>query len=456
MSDGIVIVGGGLAAQRCCETLRATGLRRADPDPLRRAASSLRPAAALEGGADRRMPPAAVGVPAAGWYEERGVDLLLGDARHAPRRRRARGSSSRAAARCAYEHLLIATGAAPRAPARARGLRQRHTSPHARRRRARCARALRPGRRLAVVGAGFIGLEAASSARPLGAEVTIVEAPEAPLARRARRRLGRWFADLHRAEGVACCSTRVSTQVRGGRRVASSSSCRRRPRGMRSRARGSRRRAGHALAQRAAASAPAGVPVDPEGRTRAAGVYAAGDAALAYDPALGRHRAQRALGGGRAPGRRGRAGDARPRAGPPPLPRASGATSTASASSTSATRTRSRPRSRRRRSRQPGLRSRVHRGGVPVAALLVGRPRALPDARRRVQAGLESIDDHKEKQHEASCADRRERMQRPRRLRRWSRRTCSRRRHRAWWSATGRVDVLIKAAEACPAGGDFT
>jgi NADPH-dependent 2,4-dienoyl-CoA reductase/sulfur reductase-like enzyme len=31
------------------------------------------------------------------------------------------------------------------------------------------------------------------------------------------------------------------------------------------------------------------------------------------------------------------------------------------------------------------------RGGVPVAVLLVGRPRALAEARRRVAAGLESL-----------------------------------------------------------------
>ena len=34
---------------------------------------------------------------------------------------------------------------------------------------------LGPGKRLAVVGGGYIGLEAAASARALGAEVTIIE-----------------------------------------------------------------------------------------------------------------------------------------------------------------------------------------------------------------------------------------------------------------------------------------
>src|SRR6185436_3197894 len=38
------------------------------------------------------------------------------------------------------------------------------------------------------------------------------------------------------------------------------------------------------------------------------------------------------------------------------------------------------------------------RAGVPVAALLVGRPRSLADARRRVQAGLDSLIPEEEQQ----------------------------------------------------------
>ena len=54
---------------------------------------------------------------------------------------------------------------------------------------ARAARRAAAGVRLAVVGAGFIGLEAASSAPRVGAEVTIVEALDAPLAGVLGRRL---------------------------------------------------------------------------------------------------------------------------------------------------------------------------------------------------------------------------------------------------------------------------
>ena len=41
---------------------------------------------------------------------------------------------------------------------------------------------LRPGARLAIVGAGFIGQEVAATARQLGVEVTMIEALETPLA----------------------------------------------------------------------------------------------------------------------------------------------------------------------------------------------------------------------------------------------------------------------------------
>ena len=42
---------------------------------------------------------------------------------------------------------------------------------------------LGPGRRVVVIGAGFIGLEIAATALALGGEVTIVEIAERPLGR---------------------------------------------------------------------------------------------------------------------------------------------------------------------------------------------------------------------------------------------------------------------------------
>ncbi|MHB8528322.1 MAG: NAD(P)/FAD-dependent oxidoreductase [Caulobacteraceae bacterium] len=63
--------------------------------------------------------------------------------------------------------------------------------------------ALGPGRRLAVIGGGYIGLEAAASARALGAEVVVIEREPHILARVAREPLCGFIADYHRARGVA-------------------------------------------------------------------------------------------------------------------------------------------------------------------------------------------------------------------------------------------------------------
>jgi 3-phenylpropionate/trans-cinnamate dioxygenase ferredoxin reductase subunit len=53
-----------------------------------------------------------------------------------------------------------------------------------------------------VVGGGYIGLEAAASARALGAEVTIIELAPRVLARVACEILSTFFQDFHRAQGV--------------------------------------------------------------------------------------------------------------------------------------------------------------------------------------------------------------------------------------------------------------
>jgi 3-phenylpropionate/trans-cinnamate dioxygenase ferredoxin reductase component len=61
---------------------------------------------------------------------------------------------------------------------------------------------LRPGVCLAVIGGGYIGLEAAASARALGAEVTIIEREARVLARVACPILSDFFHHAHRAHGV--------------------------------------------------------------------------------------------------------------------------------------------------------------------------------------------------------------------------------------------------------------
>ncbi|WP_312734254.1 FAD-dependent oxidoreductase [Brevundimonas sp.] len=61
---------------------------------------------------------------------------------------------------------------------------------------------LGPGRRLAVVGGGYVGLEAAASARALGAEAVVIERAPRVLARVASETLSTFFTAQHRARGV--------------------------------------------------------------------------------------------------------------------------------------------------------------------------------------------------------------------------------------------------------------
>ena len=62
--------------------------------------------------------------------------------------------------------------------------------------------ALGPGTRLAVVGGGYVGLEAAASARKLGAEVVVIERMDRVLQRVASETLSVFFTEHHRSHGV--------------------------------------------------------------------------------------------------------------------------------------------------------------------------------------------------------------------------------------------------------------
>ncbi len=220
------------------------------------------------------------------WYADNDVTLLLGE--------RASGLDPAAQVltlasgeELAYDELLIATGAAPRTiPAT-----HRFENSFALRTLAD-AEALRsqltPGSRLAIVGAGFIGLEVASTARKLGVHVEIVEAADTPLSAILGPRLGRWFADMHAGEGVSLSLSTSVSEFRGNGRVEElilsdgrSVECDALVVAI-----------GVAPALEWLAGSPLdphGIAVDAAGRTSLPNVYAAGDAARPWEPALGSH-----------------------------------------------------------------------------------------------------------------------------------------------------------------------
>lgn len=99
-----------------------------------------------------------------------------------------------------YDKLLLATGASPRRLAGADGERivYLRTLDDAWRLRGE----LLPGRRLAIVGGGFIGLELAASARARGAEVTVIEALPRLLSRAVPEAIAAEIQARHQFEGV--------------------------------------------------------------------------------------------------------------------------------------------------------------------------------------------------------------------------------------------------------------
>ena len=77
-----------------------------------------------------------------------------------------------------------------------------------------------PGaRRLVVVGAGYVGLEAAASARHLGLEVTVLEMADRPMNRVVAPELSAFYTRRHEREGVRIHCSRSVTGYEGEGRV---------------------------------------------------------------------------------------------------------------------------------------------------------------------------------------------------------------------------------------------
>ncbi len=382
-THGTVIAGGGLAGQRCAETLRRRGydgrLRVVcgEPDrPYDRPPLSKEILAGARAGDSLSYRPAS-------WYEDNDVELLGGVSAAGLDLARRRLELSDGSA-LSYDSLLIATGSRPRELPLLAGrdnvsvLRSVGDAEELR-------DVLRGRPRLAVIGAGFIGQEVAASARGLGCEVTMIEAADVPLEAILGAELGDWFTRLHTDEGVEVLTGQTVTGVRGNGRVESLVLS------------GGRELAtDHVLVgigvdpdvgwlNGSGLRIDRGVLADAHGHTNAEHVFAAGDAAAAYDPRVGDH----------VPGshweqaaRQGmRAADAMLGRTGPPAPVTSfwtdqygvrvqylGHARLADAVSFDGD-----PSSR-------SFQATFKRAGRPVAALLVGRPQSLPAARKLIES----------------------------------------------------------------------
>ena len=143
------------------------------------------------------------------WYRDHNVELRLGS----------RVTSLDPAAHTVglpdgtavtYDKLLLATGSASRRPpipgSDADGVHYLRTYDDA----AALNSVLTEGSSLAVVGAGWIGLEVAAGARQRGVNVTVVETAKQPLLAALGETVGEVFANLHRDHGV---DLRLEAQV---------------------------------------------------------------------------------------------------------------------------------------------------------------------------------------------------------------------------------------------------
>ncbi len=201
MSAGVVIVGAGHAAGAMAAALRQGGYDKPitliGSEPL---APYQRPPlskAWLKGEAtadDLLVRPVT-------FYAEKSITLRLSETvvaidRDARQVRLADGQS------LPYEQLVLATGSRLRVldvpGAKSAGVLELRSAADAERIKA----ALVPGRRLVVVGGGYVGLEVAASARALGVEVTVIEREARLLARVASETLSSFFQQCHEGHGV--------------------------------------------------------------------------------------------------------------------------------------------------------------------------------------------------------------------------------------------------------------
>ncbi len=209
--DHVVVVGASLAGLRACETLRTDGF----------AGRITLVGAEPEVPYDR--PPLSKKLLAGEWDGDRirlrkpddlaslGLDMRLG-ARAGGLDLDARRVLLDGGDSLAFDGLVIATGAAPRRlPGQPRldGVCELRTLADALDLRGRIAE---PGTRLVVIGAGFIGLEAAATARGLGCTVTVLEGAPSPLVRGLGVEMGAAVAAVH---------PRHDVEVRCGVQVAS-------------------------------------------------------------------------------------------------------------------------------------------------------------------------------------------------------------------------------------------
>ena len=148
---------------------------------------------------------------------------------------------------------------------------------------------LEDGRRVVVIGGGFIGLEVAATARKRGCHVTVVELADQVLARVADPSVGALVADMHRANGVHILTGVSVERLEGDTEVAEVVCTDGETIDTDLVVAGIGILPNKEIAAEAGIECANGITCDEFGQTSAAGVYAAGDVAFHYNPILKRH-----------------------------------------------------------------------------------------------------------------------------------------------------------------------
>ena len=286
--ERVVIVGAGQAGGRAAEALRALGFKGEvvllgdEPhEPYERPALSK---AVLLG----EEPPARSFLHPRQWYEAQGIELRTGShaAAIAPVRQALIAADGEA---LEYSKLLLCTGSRVRplagAPDGLRGVHYLRTLADSR----RLGEALVAGRRLVIIGGGFIGLEVASAALKRGLSVSVVERQPSLLDRALPAGIATHVESLHRSAGVRVHLGVAVSRIHGDDAVESVEL-----------ADGTLLPAelvligigiipNTELGESAGAASSDGLVVDEHCRTSVANVYAAGDVTSHYNPLLERY-----------------------------------------------------------------------------------------------------------------------------------------------------------------------
>lgn len=284
----MLIIGGGLAGGTAAETLREEGFGGditvvgAEPHPPYQRPPLSKGYLAGKEGVD------AVILHPAEWYAERGIQLRTGVAATAldPA---AHVVELADGTRLDYDAVLLATGSKPRTlPLPGHELPGVMTLRRLDDSEALAAALREGGKRLAIIGGGWIGMEVAATARELGNDVAILERDPVPLVAALGPEMGEVFRRLHVEHGVDLRTSvgveRIAGEARAEGVVVEGETI---PADLVIIGVGAV--PDTALAEAAGLDILNGVLTDAALRTSAPDVFAAGDLANAFHPVIQRH-----------------------------------------------------------------------------------------------------------------------------------------------------------------------